>query len=44
MLCGFEFPSFEGPGLDSEKARVLEDPIRSLIWLGWIDGISGIEK
>jgi hypothetical protein len=41
---GFEFPSPEDPKLEFDQAGALEDPIRSVIWLGWINGISGIEK
>ena len=41
---GFDFPSSEDSKLEFDQARALEDPIRSVIWLGWINGISGIEK
>ena len=44
-LCGFEFPWCEGcPKSLARKARSLEDPLKSLIWRGWIDGVSEISK
>ncbi|QDM15489.1 hypothetical protein FNL55_05575 [Tardiphaga sp. vice352] len=44
-FCAFEFPWCEGcPKSLVEKVRALEDPIKSGIWHGWINGISTIKK
>lgn len=44
-FCDFELPCCKGcPKSNSGQARGLEDPMKSVIWLGWINGIAGIEK
>jgi hypothetical protein len=43
-FCAFEFPWCEGcPKSLALKARALEDPMKSVIWRGWINGIVGIK-
>ncbi len=44
-LCPYDFPSCRGcPRSNAGKAPDLVDPMKSLIWRGWINGIAGIKK
>jgi len=44
-LCAFEFPWCEGcPRSSIGKTIVKEDPMKSIIWRGWINGIAGTRK
>jgi hypothetical protein len=44
-FCAFDFPCCEGcPKSKVGKATVPEDPLKSPIWRGWINGMAGINK
>jgi len=44
-LCAFEFLWCEGcPRSLIGKVCAPEDPLKSIIWRGWINGIAGIKK
>ena len=44
-FCAYDFPCCEGcPKLKGGKASAAEDPMKSIIWRGWINGIAGIMK
>jgi hypothetical protein len=44
-FCAYDFPSCEGcPKSLVGKVSKPEDPMKSLIWRGWINGIAGIKK
>jgi hypothetical protein len=45
-ICAFEFPWCEGcPRSSVGTASLVErDPMKSAIWRGWINGITGIKK
>jgi len=43
-FCAFEFPWCAGcPKSMAEKSPVLEDPIKSPIWRGWINAIASVK-
>jgi hypothetical protein len=44
-FCAFEFPWCEGcPKSGAKNAGPPIDPLKSIIWRGWINGILGISK
>jgi hypothetical protein len=44
-FCAYDFPTCEGcPKSKVGKVTDPEDPMKSLIWRGWINGIAGIKK
>jgi hypothetical protein len=44
-FCAFEFPWCKGcPKSSAQKARIPEDPIKSIMWRSWISGMTGIRK
>jgi hypothetical protein len=44
-FCAFDFPWCEGcPKSQVGKVLAPEDPMKSTIWQGWINGISAINR
>jgi hypothetical protein len=44
-FCAFEFPWCAGcPKSLAEKPRALEDPMKSPIWRGWVNGIARVKN
>lgn len=44
-FCAYDFPACEScPRSTANKLPKLEDPMKSLIWCGWINGIAGLKK
>jgi len=44
-FCAYDFPACEGcPKAHLRQVARLDDPMKSVIWRGWINGIVGIKK